>query len=50
MTKPSRSGDSGRYCSVASSARSPALSSTGDVCVWKPAQEPGRLSTYRALA
>lgn len=38
MTVPSRMGDSGRYCSLPSSARSPALISTGVVCVWKPAQ------------
>lgn len=37
MTTPSRTGDSAMYFSVPSSARSPALSSTGVVCVWKPA-------------
>lgn len=37
MTTPSRVDDRARYCSVPSSARSPALRSTGVVCVWKPA-------------
>ena len=37
MTTPSSAGDSAMYFSVPSSARSPAFSSTGVVCVWKPA-------------
>ena len=37
MTTPSSTEVvSGRYSSVASSARSPMASSTGVVCVWKP--------------
>ena len=37
MTMPSSMGVSAMYFSVPSSARSPAPSSTGVVCVWKPA-------------
>lgn len=37
MTKPSMTGESGMYSSVASSARSPNDSSTGVVCVCDPA-------------
>ena len=36
MTKPSIIGVSGRYSSVANSARSPWAKSTGVVCVWNP--------------
>ena len=36
MTMPSSSEETGRYSSVASSARSPWLSRTGVVWVWKP--------------
>ncbi len=39
---PSRTLDSGRYLLVASSARSPTLSSTGVVCVWNPVIVLGR--------
>ncbi|TNN39041.1 hypothetical protein EYF80_050790 [Liparis tanakae] len=41
MTKPSRMGVTGRYSSVASSARSPWASSTGVVWVWKPVMALG---------
>ncbi len=39
---PSSTLDSGRYLLVASSARSPTLSSTGVVCVWNPVIVFGR--------
>lgn len=41
MTKPSITGDSGMYSSVANSALSPNESSTGVVCVWDPAMVLG---------
>ena len=41
MTKPSMTGVSVVYSSVASSARSPWASSTGVVCVWKPVMDFG---------
>ncbi len=40
---PSNMGDSAMYFSVPSSARSPVLSNTGVVCVWKPARQPCRV-------
>ena len=44
MTKPSIIGVSGRYSSVANSARSPWAKSTGVVCVWNPKiEEKNRL-------
>ena len=49
MTKPSSKGDSGMYCSVASSALSPALSNTGVVCVWKPAHQSDRTSELQSM-
>jgi len=36
ITKPSKTGERAMYSSVASSARSPKLSKTGVVRVWKP--------------
>ena len=39
---PSRIGVTGRYFCVPSSARSPTLSKTGVVCVWKPVIVLGR--------
>jgi len=44
---PSSMGDSATYFSVPSSARSPVLSNTGVVCVWKPAQPPHELVMHR---
>lgn len=44
---PSSMGDSATYFSVPSSARSPVLSNTGVVCVWKPAQPPRELAMHR---
>ena len=43
MTKPSIIGVSGRYSSVANSARSPWAKSTGVVCVWNPKIEEKKI-------
>ena len=48
MTTPSSTDDSAMYFEVASSARSPALSSTGVSCVWKPVIVFGRPACKQA--
>ena len=47
---PSSTLDRGRYFWLASSARSPTLSSTGVVCVWKPVIALGRPACQCAAA
>lgn len=47
---PSSTLDSGMYFVVASSARSPTLSSTGVVCVWNPVIVLGRPACAQAPA